>query len=50
MKTMVTLIVDPGTDGVYILCIRDRSNSQEPESESRVTKRGRKDECNEGKK
>ena len=35
------LIVDPETGGVYTLCIRDRNNSQEPESETGVTKRGR---------
>ena len=29
------LIVDPGTGGVYTFCIRDRNNSQEPESEAR---------------
>ena len=32
------MIVDPGTGGVYTLSIRDRSNSQELESEARVQK------------
>ena len=44
------VIVDPGTSGDYTLCTRDGNNSQEPESETRVTKRGRKDKYNEGKK
>ena len=32
------LIVDPGTGGVYSLCLRDRNNGQEPESETRDRK------------
>ena len=48
----MNMIVDSGTGGVYTLCIRGRnnSNSQEPESEARVTKRGRKAKYNKGKK
>ena len=45
------VIVDPGTDEVYRLCNTDRNKSQIPESETRVTKRGRKERVeNEGNK
>ena len=36
------MIVDPGTGGVYSLCIRDRNNSQKPDSETRGYNEGKK--------
>ena len=38
------LIVDPGIDGVYNLCIRDRNRSQEPETKTRVRNQRQKQE------
>ena len=41
-----SVVVDPGTGGVYTLCIRDINNSQEPESDTRVTKGGTEEKYN----
>ena len=39
------MIVNPGTCGVYSLCIRGRNNSQEPDSETKDRNKRQKQEA-----